>query len=278
MDPIARSYLFVPGNRPDRFDKACSAGAHAVIVDLEDAVPPGKKAAARQAVAAWLNPGQPVFVRINGADTVWFSEDLELCQGPGISGVVLPKTGSVEDIQSLEQWLSPSSAVLPLIETAQGFWNALAIARLPRVKRLIFGPIDFQLDLGILGDRDELLYFQSQLVLVSRLAGIQPPVDGVSTAIEDAGRLRADATRARSLGFGGKLCIHPKQVPIVNACFVPRPEEIAWARRVVEADARSGGAPVSLDGQMVDRPVVLKAQRILMETQNAGDETEERER
>ena len=266
MKRIAHSYLFVPGNRPERFAKACAAGADAAIVDLEDAVPPAEKTAARTALANWLSPEQPVLVRINGAETEWFGDDLSLCRMPGITGVVLPKAGGIEHIRSVRKSIGAGS-ILPLIESAQGFWNALEIARAPGVQRLVFGPIDFQVDLGIRGDVEELLYFRSQLVLVSRLAGIEPPVDGVSTAIDDAEQLRADALRARRLGFGGKLCIHPRQVAHVNECFRPSPEEVAWAERAVAADAAAKGAPVAIEGQMVDRPVVLKAQQILAEAE-----------
>jgi citrate lyase subunit beta / citryl-CoA lyase len=122
------------------------------------------------------------------------------------------------------------------------------------------------MDLGIDGEGEELLYFRSQLVLVSRLAGIQPPVDGPCTALDDAAQLSADTLRARRLGFGGKLCIHPKQVAPVNAAFAPSPEELAWAKRVLAAAAASDGAAVALDGKMVDRPVILKAEQIVRES------------
>jgi citrate lyase subunit beta/citryl-CoA lyase len=127
----------------------------------------------------------------------------------------------------------------------------------------MFGSIDFQADMNIEGEGDELLLFRSRIVLASRLAGLQAPVDGVSTAIDDTGSVQADAQRARRLGFGGKLCIHPKQVGVVNQGFSPTPAQIEWAQRVIAADAASGGAPVTVDGKMVDRPVVLKAQTVL---------------
>ena len=262
MESIARSYLFVPGNRPDRFAKACASGADAVIIDLEDAVPITDKAAARAEVAAWLNPAQPVVVRVNGAETEWFADDMAVCRMPGVAAVMLPKTESIEQVRRLEEAL-----LLPLIETAQGFWNALEIARAGNVQRLVFGALDFQLDLGIHEDEDELLYFRSKLVLVSRVAGIGSPVDGITAAIDDPEQLRADTLRARRLGFGGKLCIHPKQIPHVNECFRPTPDDVAWAKRVLEAVAAAKGAAVALDGEMVDRPVVLKAEEILKESE-----------
>ena len=259
---IARSYLFVPGNRPERFDKACAAGADAIIVDLEDAVPPAEKAAARAAVARWMSPAQPVLVRINAAGTEWFAADLELCRSPGVAGVMLPKAERIEDVLAVAR-AAGDRTVLPLIETAVGFQHAQVIAKTQGVQRLAFGSIDFQLDLGIDGEGEELLHFRSHLVLVSRIAGVQPPVDGVSTALDDPERLRADTLRARRLGFGAKLCIHPKQVAIVNACFRPSADEIAWARRVLEAAGAAHGAAVAVDGKMVDLPVIRKAQEIV---------------
>lgn len=270
MELAARSYLFVPGNRPDRFAKACASGADAVIIDLEDAVPPTEKAKARAAVEAWVNPAQPVVLRINGVESDWFRDDLTCCRIPGIQAIMLPKTDGVEHLRQLEERLGQSVPILPLIETAQGFWNALEIARHRGVRRLVFGAIDFQLDVGIAGDSEELLYFRSQLVLVSRLAGLQAPVDGINVAIDDVEQLRADTQRARRLGFGGKLCIHPKQVASVNECFLPTPAEIAWARRVLEAAGVAHGGAVAMDGQMVDRPVVLKAERVLRESERGA--------
>jgi citrate lyase subunit beta / citryl-CoA lyase len=264
---VARSYLFVPGNRPERFDKACAAGAHAVIIDLEDAVPLAEKQAARAAVAGWLSPAQQVLVRINSADSEWFADDLALCALPGVAGIVLPKAERIDDIVRL--CAAGAKAVLPLVETAQGFWHAHALAQTRGVQRLMFGSIDFQLDAGIDGEGEELLYFRSQLVLLSRVAGIQPPVDGVTTAIDDPEQLRADTQRARRLGFGGKLCIHPKQVAAVNLHFSPSEEEVAWARRVLQAAAAANGAAVALDGKMVDLPVIRKAQEIITEEQRS---------
>lgn len=265
MDPIARSYLFVPGNRPDRFDKACAAGAGAVIIDLEDAVPAADKSRARMAAEAWVSPAHPVVLRINGVSSNWFRDDVTCCRMPGIQAVMLPKTEGVDHLRRVEELLGQTIPILPLIETARGFAAALEIARDRAVERLVFGSLDFQIDVGIPGDQEELLYFRSQLVLISRLAGIQAPVDGITTAIDNPEELRADALRARRLGFGGKLCIHPKQIPVVNDCFRPTAEEISWAQRVVEAAAAANGAAVALSGQMVDRPVIVKAQRILDE-------------
>jgi citrate lyase subunit beta/citryl-CoA lyase len=260
---IARSYLFVPGNRPDRFAKAYASGAHAVIIDLEDAIPAAEKSAARDAAANWINPAQRVLIRINGAETAWFRDDVTMCRLPGVAAIMLPKTDRVEHLRRVQELLGNPVPIVPFIETALGFSNVREIARDEAVNRLVFGALDFQLDLGIQGDRDELLYFRSQLVLVSRLACIQPPVDGINTEIDDPQAVQADTLRARRLGFGGKLCIHPKQVPHVNAAFLPTEEEVLWARRIIAAAEASGGGAVANQGHMVDRPIILRAEQIL---------------
>jgi len=258
-----RSYLFVPASRPERIAKAREAGAGAVIVDLEDAVAPQDKASARAALDAHLDPGRPVFVRTNAVDTPWFGDDLALCAAPGVAGVLLPKAESASALDEVARRIGEAKAIVPIVETAVGFDNARALAACGRTQRLAFGSIDFQVDLGIDGEGEELLYFRSQLVLVSRLAGLQPPIDGVTVAIDDAQALRADTLRGRRLGFGAKLCIHPRQVAVVNACFAPTPEEVAWARRVLDAAAASQGSAVAVDGKMVDVPVIRKAENII---------------
>jgi citrate lyase subunit beta / citryl-CoA lyase len=265
-----RSYLFVPGNRPDRYGKAVAAGADAVIVDLEDAVPPQDKSSARASLAAWLSPEHPVQIRVNGAESQWFRDDLTICNRPGVAGVLLPKAEAVEDIRIVADHSASVTPILALIETARGFWNANALAQGPKVRRFVFGSIDFQLDVGIQGEEEELLYFRSQLVLVSRVAGLEPPVDGVTTAIDDVERIRTDTLRAKRLGFGAKLCIHPKQVKLVNECFEPSAEEASWAKRIVEAAKAVQGAAVSVDGKMVDRPVIARAEAILLRIKQRG--------
>lgn len=272
VKPGQRSYLFVPANRPDRYAKALESGADAVIIDLEDAVPPGEKESARRSLGAWLAPAHRVLMRINGAGTEWFGDDLAVVASPGLAGLILPKAERIEDIAALLRAVG-GLPILPLIETAKGFDNLQTLARAEGVERLVFGSIDFQADLGMRAEEAELLPFRTQLVLASRLAGIAAPVDGVSTAIDDHERLRADALHARRLGFGGKLCIHPRQVETINRCFMPTEEEIAWARAVIDADARSGGVAVAVDGRMVDRPVVLQAQAILREATGRGGAT-----
>jgi citrate lyase subunit beta/citryl-CoA lyase len=259
--PQPRSYLFVPGDRPERIAKARASGADAVIVDLEDAVAPAGKAAARDAVAGALDAAQPVVLRINGADTGWFGDDARLAAHPGVAAVVLPKAASAEPIAALRAACG-GKPVLALVETAAGVANVAALAA-AGAARLAFGSIDLQLDLDIADDDLALLPFRMQLVLASRVANLPPPVDGVTTALDDAARIEREARRARSLGFGAKLCIHPKQVAIVNAAFSPAAAELAWAQRVVDAAAAAGGAAVAVDGKMVDAPVLARARRLL---------------
>jgi citrate lyase subunit beta/citryl-CoA lyase len=263
LTAVHRSYLFVPANRPDRYAKACATRADAVIVDLEDAVAPDAKAGARSALAEWLPKApRPVLVRINAADTEWFAADLALCAGPNVGGILLPKCERADDLQRIAAACA-GVPLHPLVETAQGLWNAIAIAQSPAVRSMLFGSLDFQADLGI-GD-DDLLHARSQLVLVSRVAGIAAPIDGVTQAIDDPEAIRRDAARSRELGFGGKACIHPNQVDIVNECFAPTAAEVRWAEVVVAAFATSAGDAVRVEGRMVDRPVLLKAQGILAE-------------
>jgi len=260
-----RSLLFVPGSRPDRFDKALAAGASSVIVDLEDAVAPADKDAARSAVRTWLAPERPVIVRVNGADTPWFADDLALAAHDGVCAILLPKA---EQPHVASVMRAGARAVLALVETASAFAALGMLASAPGVARLVFGSIDLQADLGMRdAPEDDLLAFRSALVLASRVAGIGAPIDGVTVQLDDEARLREDVARARRLGFGGKLCIHPRQVALVNRLFAPSADEQAWARRVVDAMAAAGGGAVQVDGRMVDRPVLLRAQAIVRESE-----------
>lgn len=263
MAPVARSYLFVPGNRPDRFPKAYASGADAVIVDLEDAVGLDDKRAARQAAAAWLHPNHPVVLRVNGVDTEWFAGDIALGAQPGVTAVMVPKVETAAQVAAVAARLPAGMPILPFIESAAGLDQSADIARAAHVERLVFGSLDFQVDLNLDGDGEETLAFRSHLVLVSRLAGIHAPVDGVWTNIEDTAGLRAHAARGRRLGFGGTLCIHPSQVEPVNACFRPSADQMAWATRVMAAVSLSKGSAVKVDGRMVDVPVIRKAAEIL---------------
>lgn len=256
-----RSYLFVPGDRPERFDKAWASPADAVIVDLEDAVAPQSKGKAREAVAGWLSAARPVWIRINAADSGWFDDDVALLGLPGVAGAVVPKAEELPAVV-VDTAARHSIGLIALVETAVGMQRAQQLAATRGVVRLAFGSIDFQVDLGIEGDDDALLVFRSQLVLASRLASIAAPIDGVTVSTSDTELLRRDTQRARRLGFGAKLLIHPQQIETVHAALAPSGEERSWAARVFSALERSGGAVVAVDGKMVDRPVLLRAQRI----------------
>jgi citrate lyase subunit beta / citryl-CoA lyase len=267
---LPRSYLFVPGDRPERFAKALASGADAVVLDLEDAVRPDAKAAARDAVAAFVasSPERSRLVlRINAEDTAWFAADCELLVfHPGLS-VMLPKAQGVAVLHAL-QGLSPGLAVLPLVESAAGVLAAEALAGAPGVQRLVFGTLDYALDMGLEGELATTVgldFAASRIALASHAAGIAAPVAGVTPAIDDEPLLLAEWARARAHGFGAKLCIHPRQVAAVHQALAPSTDEIAWARRVLAAAdpaGKSQGA-VQLDGRMVDKPVIERARRLL---------------
>ncbi len=269
----ARAALFVPATRADRIPKALASGADAVIVDLEDAVAPQDKDSARAALDVALvhqhgasatapSAGPALWVRVN-TGAPWSDQDLALCaRHAAVQAVVVPKAESAQQMQAAFEACGRKPLVA-LIETAEGYARRDDVASHPAVKRLAFGSIDFQLDLGISGEGDALLVFRSGLVLASRLAGLPAPLDGVTVEVANPEVVAADAARARALGFGGKLCIHPQQVGPVNAAFSPSPAEIEWAQRVVAACEASAGAAVAVDGKMVDRPVLLRAQALL---------------
>lgn len=261
---IPKSYLFVPGDRPERFAKAQASGADAIIIDLEDAVAPKDKVHARQTICQWLDSGQSAYIRINADGTEWFEADVDaLAKRPGVKGLVVPKAEDRTSLAALAARTTDSCITLPLVESARGFDKLREIALAPKVQRLLFGTLDFQMDMGIRGDGDELLYFRSQMTLLSRIAGIAAPVDGVTATLDDDQLIQAETIRARNLGFRGKLCIHPKQLAAVHAAFLPTGEEIAWAEKVQTAVQRSNGAATTVDGKMVDLPVILKAREIL---------------
>ncbi|HEX4884659.1 MAG TPA: CoA ester lyase [Casimicrobiaceae bacterium] len=272
-----RSCLFVPGHRPDRFAKALDAGADAVIVDLEDAVAPQDKDAARDAVLASLPAGRHVYVRVNAAGSPWFERDLDVCAVPSVRGIVLPKAERSEDVERIAG-LRAGLAVLPLVETAAGLDNVDALVRARGVRCLLLGTLDLAFDLRVRDDDAGLLYARSRLVVASRVAERMPPVDGVCTSLDDADALRRHAQRARDLGFGGVLCIHPRQVAVVNAVFSPSADEVAWSRKVVAAAEAAGGGAVSVDGRMVDRPVVERARAVLRDAEGDGTADDARDK
>jgi citrate lyase subunit beta/citryl-CoA lyase len=261
-----RTYLFVPGNRPERFDKALASGADAVVLDLEDAVSPEDKARARGLVGQHLqdvaaSERARLVVRINDESTPWFDDDLRLLNQAGALHVMLPKAERVATVLRVRS-ACPGIAVLALIETARGVLAAESLATTEGVHRLVFGTIDFALDLDLSGDPIGLDHAASRLALASRAAGLASPVAGVTPEIDDDTRLLADLARARAHGFGAKLCIHPKQVAAVHAALQPSAAELDWARRAISAAEGTQGA-VQVDGRMVDKPVLQRAHILL---------------
>ncbi|NHF74474.1 HpcH/HpaI aldolase/citrate lyase family protein [Paracoccus xiamenensis] len=251
-----RAPLFVPANRPERFEKAAASGTDAVILDLEDAVAADAKDAARQALRKDFTD-LPVIVRINAIGTPPHAADLQAIAALRPAAVILPKAEDAVSVQHVAE--AAGVPVIALIESAHGLANSRQIAATPGVVRLAFGSIDFCADLGCNHLRDVLLPARFELVLASRLAGIAAPIDGVTAQLDDPEVTRDDAAHARALGMTGKLCIHPKQIPEVMRAFAPSAAEIDWARRVVA----SGDGAVSVDGAMVDEPVRIRARAIL---------------
>ncbi len=251
--------LFVPGNRPDRFAKAAASGADGVILDLEDAVAPPDKDGARATIATSPRPPNAV-VRINAHGTRWHDDDVQAVKNLGIGSVMLPKAESADQVKKLRGALG-ALPVIALIESAEGLANVRDIAC--TVDRLAFGYIDFSADLGCSMDRDALLNARAEIVLASRLANIAMPLEGVTPTFDNATEVESDARYAASFGFGGKLCIHPKQIAPVLVGFRPAQNDIDWAKKIVN----SGDGAASVDGMMVDAPVRLRAARILAAAQ-----------
>lgn len=278
MPPLtdtARTLLFVPGNRPERFDKAAGAGADLVVVDLEDAVAPDEKEPARRLALAWSGITRAV-VRINAAGTDWHEGDLDGISAAGRTGpvaVMLAKADAAS-VASVARRLPADVPILALVETALGIRDAFALAEIPAVTRLVFGSIDYSLDLGIVPTppaEDELLLARSTLVLASKAAGIAAPIDGVTRDLDDLELVERDARRAKNLGFGGKLCIHPRQLAATRTGFAPSEAEVARARLIVAAS--TDGAAARLGGEMIDAPVLSQALRILAEVDAAQGPT-----
>lgn len=264
----AISYLFVPASRPDRFEKALSSAADAVIIDLEDAVAASDKDAALAHLLAALEDGlpRPVHVRINAADSVWFERDLTALAGLSnearrrLAGVLVPKTENAGTVARVQAAVGDGIEIVALIESAAGVARSREIASAPGMTRFAVGAADlsFDLDVEIVSSTVDWVY--AQLVVESRLAGLAAPVASPPFEIRDLDTVEREAVRLRGLGATAQLCIHPVQVAPVRAGFLPSAERIEWARRVAAAET-DGAAQV--DGQMVDKPVRERAERIL---------------
>jgi citrate lyase subunit beta/citryl-CoA lyase len=269
----ARSFLFVPANRPERFLKATASGADAVILDLEDSVPFESKKDARLAIkSSWQElkkSAVSLVIRINSPETQWGLEDLDFFQGlDGLNGVMVPKCESSSSLNRVSQNFI-GVPLLPIIESAAGYLALPEIAKTAYVSRLVVGHIDFLADSGMLCSEDqlELNSLRFQVAMCSRVGGLAPAIDGVTVSVDDVELIRADAERSIRFGFGGKLCIHPKQISIVHETLAPSVNQISWANKVLDAMEISGGAAVQLDGKMVDLPVLLQAKRLLSRVQ-----------
>ncbi len=259
----AVTWLFVPGDRPQRFATAVASGADSVILDLEDAVATDAKEIARGHVARWLADGEHrAWVRVNAVATPWHDADLDaLAEAPGLAGIIVPKAESATELGRLRERVGALTGLVALVESAFGLHNAVELAA--AADRLAFGSIDFAVDVGAEHTWTALLHARSTLVLASRLAGVQSPIDGVTTALRDEDVLAADVAAAHDLGFTGKLCIHPAQVEPVARGFAPTPAEVEWAERVLGAVGQGSPGAVSFDGAMVDKPVMDRARRIV---------------
>lgn len=278
---MLRTVLFCPANDPKKADKAMTSGADAVTLDLEDAVSFSRKDTARELLKETLRQPPPVrlFVRTNPAGSKYILDDLDAVVGLPVDGLMVAKAESSGDILKID-WLlglmeekkgipPGKTRLIPFIESPGGILKAAEIASCtPRITALAFGGVDFSQELGLRypAESDGLFLARSQLVLASRYAGIDPPLDTVFPDIRNVEKLASEAVTARKLGFQGKLVIHPAQVETVNRIFSPTPEEIAYARKVVTAfdeAEHSGTAVIQVDGKMVEYPVYRRAKELL---------------
>jgi citrate lyase subunit beta / citryl-CoA lyase len=278
---VYRSFLFAPGNHPRRVEKALGLDADATILDLEDACPIAEKVATRAVVvAAYQRPHRGMgYVRVNAMSTEWGYGDIVAVAQKGVDGIILPKLETVDEIRAAdwvvsnlerERGLKPGNFdIIPIIETGKGLANIRAIcAAGTRVKRIAFGAGDFTLDMNMTWTRSEaeLLPYRSECVLASRAGGIEPPIDTVWVDLKDPEGFRASVAAIKGLGFQGKMCIYPDQVPVVNEMLAPTEAEVQWCRKVVAAFAeaeKAGSASIQLEGKFIDYPIVYRAERVI---------------
>jgi citrate lyase subunit beta/citryl-CoA lyase len=281
---LCRSYLFAPGNNERLIDKVFDAGADAVVLDLEDSVRLDKKEEAREMIATAVRQrqkgeGPRIFVRINGAATAFWQDDVQRVVGWSLDGIRLPKAESAAQIAKLDRAISEAErkagmpngtiSIVPTIESAIGVMRAEEIARHLRIEAICFGASDFACDMGFDLDSTGLqtLYAESRLALVSRAAGIRAPVGPVHLPISDLKGLRASSIAARRLGFFGRSCVHPAQIPIIHEVFTPSEKDLAEANAVLQsfdsARLKGTGAFLMDDGRFVDQAVVRRAREII---------------
>lgn len=256
----ARSWLLVPGSKPERFDDAAASRADVVILDIEDAVDPSRKAEAREGVVAWLStPGNRAWVRINDSTSEFWADDVDILAGsPGLLGVVLAKTEKPEDVVNTYQRLGARTPVVPLIESALGLERATEIGMAQGAFRLAFGSGDFRRDTGMWATREAMAYARSRLTVASRAADLPGPIDGPTTE-ESLRILREQSEWTLEYGMTGKLCLRPEQTAVVNEVICPQTSDILWANEFL-ADFEAAGGVVR-DGS--DLPRLGRARKIL---------------
>ena len=260
-DPV--TYLFVPADRPERFAKAMESGADRVIIDLEDAVLAKNKATARNAIAAASLDWDRVIVRINDIGSIHFEHDISLLHQVPAPVIMVPKVDGSAFLKRVDDALDNDRLFIPQIETVTSLYALPDILGTARVDRVAFGHLDFALDLGSGTDQAALAHVRAQIVLQSRLAGKPPPIDSVTEDFRDPDATFEDACAARNFGFGGKLLIHPAQLDPARRAFMPSSDDLAWAKKVLQALEDGGRGAVAVDGKMIDSPVEARARRIL---------------
>lgn len=257
----ARSMLFVPGIREDRFATAVASGADEIVLDLEDGVARQDKDVARREVVRWKSGGGAGIVRINPPDTDHYAADMDAVRSLGSVGVMVPKA-CARSVLAVAEHLPARAYLIAIIETARGVLEARQVCSIPQVQRLAFGNGDLALELGLSHDNwAGLQWARSTVVCASAAEGCPPPIDGVVTAPRDEALLRTECASGRDLGFTGKLAIHPIQIPTINNMFAPSEGELAWAHTVVAAG--SAGGAVLVAGEMIDGPILQRAKNIV---------------
>lgn len=290
--PLLRSLIFIPGNRPNMLQRALSFNADILMVDLEDSVPPAEKSAARDLAAQWIpqlrQAGRRVMVRLNSLDTGLPRDELTALLSPHLYGVSLGKTDSPHDLREIDRIIAPLEnaagippgqiKLIPWIESAKALVNVHQIAAaLPRTIALAFGAEDYTNDMGIQRTEAgaEVHHPRAAIAIAARAAGLAA-LDSPYIAFRNPQGLQQDAATARQMGYTGKFAIHPDQIDPINAAFSPSPEEIAHAQRIMaawrEAEAAGRGS-LSLDGKMVDIPVVKRAQNLLNLAESIAQQT-----
>lgn len=263
------TWLYVPGDRPDRFAKAVCSGADVVIIDLEDAVTPARKAYARQAVARFLAtvPDTPCQVRVAGL------ADLSAVVGlPGLDGLWLPKIGDPRQVREYAR-RAPGVRLHPLIETARGVERAYDIASVPGVAGVALGEADLGSDLGVV-DESGFAWARGRLVVAARAAGLPAPAMSVWTDLEDQAGLAVSCAAGRALGMMGRAAIHPRQIPVIMEAFRPSAAAVERAREllavVAAATGAGSGTAVLPDGRFADRAMAGSARRTIALAQRYG--------